>query len=286
MSDECTDSTAPSRSIARMTGYVASGGLFALSAVAVSLSLWKLLGIVWVAYGAMILGAWLGHGTAREVESTRLVWGYGISSGAMLTSACLFLVPSAIDHHRAVGGLGVAIGLIAGFVLHTAGHQLTHRPDSLLDRAVTELTIHSLAAGVIIGALYAAMPSLGTLLGFAIVSHKAPAGFAAAQRLGHRQRSPHVVMLPAASLGLSALSVGALGLSVGPIWSASIFGFASGVFLHVAIDFMPRCEIGGEIYDLSDMDEDAHAHLDRLRYHAIASTTIGSAVVVATWSLL
>jgi len=274
-----------SRTVATTTGYVASAGLVLVSTAAVYLSLWKLLGITWTAYSAMMFGAWLGHEGMQKPDPIRLVWGYGVSSGAMLTSACLFLIPPALAHHRTLGGLGIAIGLIAGFTLHTTGHRLTHRPEPLFDQIVTELTVHSVAAGLIIGMVYATMPSLGTVLGVAIVSHKGPAGFAVARRLGYLGRSFSVVQLPAAGVGLSGLAVGTLGLSAGEAWHGLVFGFAAGVFLHVAIDFIPQCEIGGEISEITDLGDDSHVLLDRLRHHAIASTTIGGSAVVAIWYL-
>lgn len=272
--------------IPRTLASLATGGLMGLSALALYLSLWKLLGIAWFAYASMRVGEWLGRSSAPQAKPTRLVWGHGVASGAMLTSACLFLVPPAIDYHRSLGGLGIAAGLIAGFALHTAWHQLTHRTASILDYAVAELTLHSLGAGVIIGAVYTAMPSLGPTLGFAIVSHKAPAGFATARRLTYRGRPTHVIQLPAAGVGLSALSVGALGFSTGPAWNGLIFGLATGVFLHVAIDFLPACEIGGDIDELTDMGDDHHELRDRLRLHALAAPSAGGAAVVALWSLL
>jgi ZIP family zinc transporter len=29
--------------------------------------------------------------------------------------------------------------------------------------------------------------------------------------------------------------------------NALVFGFAAGIFLHIAMDFLPRCEVGGEV---------------------------------------
>jgi ZIP family zinc transporter len=257
-----------------------------LSVAGFASDLWKLLGIAWIAFGAMMGGALLAAGTDRTARPIKLVWGYGTASGAMLTSACLFLIPPAIGYHQTLGALGVAIGLIAGFALHTIGHGFTHRPHPTISSAVTELTVHALAAGTIIGALYATMPTLGPLLGFAIVSHKGPAGFATARRLTAQQHAVTPVLLPAASVGITALSVGWLGLSVSDVTSGLIFGFASGVFLHVAIDFFPRCDVGGEVYQLTSLDDDKHELLDRLRIHAILSTTIGCACVLAIWAML
>jgi ZIP family zinc transporter len=52
------------------------------------------------------------------------------------------------------------------------------------------------------------------------------------------------------------------------------------------MDFLPRCEIGGEIYEAAATEEDSHARLDRLRLHSVASTTLGGVAVFLGWALL
>ena len=242
---------------------------------------WKLLGIAWVAFGAMALAAPLGA-HSPENRPRVLVWGYGLASGAMVTSAAVFLVPQAIDHHSQYGGFGVALGLLVGFAAHTAGHRLAHL-DLPVDRTVAELTAHALAAGVIIGVVYGNMPDLGPLLGLAIVSHKGPAGFAAASRLRSRGKDWSVLLLPASGVGVGAIAASAVAVPpVAPVRGV-VFGFAAGVFLHVAMDFLPRCELGSDIHDLLATTGDAHELLDRLRTHAVASTAVGGAVVFLGW---
>jgi len=65
--------------------------------------------------------------------------------------------------------------------------------------------------------------------------------------------------------------------------NAVVFGFAAGVFLHVAMDFLPRCEVGGEVGEVARMSDDAHALLDKLRVHAVVSTSIGGLAVFLAW---
>jgi ZIP family zinc transporter len=276
-------------------GWVAAAALGLLSIPAVVLGIWKLLAIAWTAFAAMAAGAVLGGRAQHAVSPRRLVWSYGLASGAMVASAAVFLVPPAIGHHAAGGGLGLAAGLIAGFALHAAGHQLTHRLGGLrADPAVTELTVHALSAGLIIGLVYAAMPALGLLLGLAIVSHKGPAGYVTARRLKRsvkRGTHPAVpVLLPASAVGITALPVGVLNAlfawPAAPVVQAVIFGFAAGVFLHVAMDFLPRCELGGEIHEAIGREEADHALLDRLRTHAAFSTAVGGAAVALAWFAL
>jgi ZIP family zinc transporter len=269
-----------------LVGLLGAGTLVALSVPAALVGRWKLLGISWVAFAAMALAAPLGARTRRE-HPRGLVWGYGLASGAMVTSAAVFLVPQAIDHHRAFGGFGVALGLLLGFAAHTISHRLAHL-DLPLDRTVAEIAAHAFAAGLVIGVVYGNMPELGPTLGLAIVSHKAPAGYAAASRLLADERGWTVLLLPAAGVGIAALVASTLALPQPDAVRGVVFGFAAGVFLHVAMDFLPRCELGSEIHDAvsSDADSDSHALLDQLRTHAVASTSLGGLAVFVAWLLV
>ena len=261
-------------------GAAGTAGLLALSVLAATAALWKVLIISWVAFGAMAGAAALGARTAGST-ATRLVWGYGLASGAMVTSAAVFLVPQAIGFDGPVGGFGVAAGVMGGYSGHTIGHRLGHR--EAFDSAPAQLAAHSLAAGAIIGLVYAALPELGLLLGLAIVSHKGPAGYAAARRLRDAGESPSVILLPAAGVGLTAIPAALLDPPSAPVVNAAIFGFAAGVFLHVAMDFLPECEVGGEVSEAASIEADAHAVLDRMRVHAVASTAAGAAAVFLAW---
>lgn len=255
----------------------------AVSVLAVVAGQWKLLAIAWVAFGAMAGGALLGA-RVGDRHPTRLVWGYGLASGAMITSAAVFLVPQAISQHAQVGGFGIAAGVLVGYNAHTIGHRLTHL-ELPMDTTATELAAHALSAGLIIGLIYGAMPELGLLLGLSIVSHKGPAGYAAARRSTLAGGSALPILLPAAGVGLTAIPIATIPSPDSAVFNAAVFGFASGVFLHVAMDFLPTCEVGGEIDRLSESDHDEHAHavLDRMRTHALASTTLGGLAVLVAW---
>ena len=242
----------------------------------------KLLGISWVAFGAMAGAAILGRRASHGSHARGLVWGYGLASGAMITSAAVFLLPDAIEHHRAFGGFGVAAGIVLGFSAHTIGHRLSHAGAAFEDTAL-RLSAHAFAAGAVIGVVYGAMPDLGPLLGLAIVSHKGPAGYAAARRLTTRDKSTLPLLVPAAGVGITAIPAALLSLPATGASSGLIFGFAAGMFLHVAMDFLPRCEIGGEIYEAAAIEDDSHARLDRLRLHSVASTVLGGVAVFAAW---
>jgi len=257
--------------------------LVLLSAAGVALGLAvKVQAIAWVAFLAMAGGIVLGYREADRAHPVRLVWGYGLASGAMIASAAVFLVPEAVAHHPAFGGVGIAVGVVAAYSAHTIGHRLTH-VEAGFDSLSLRLSAHSLADGAVIGLVYAAVPALGPLLGLAIVSHKGPAGYASARSLASDGRPVTPLLLPAAGVGIAAIPAALVHLPAAPWVTGMVFGFAAGVFLHVAMDFLPRCELGGEVYDAAMAGNGGHALLDRLRVHAVASTVLGGAVVLAAW---
>ena len=267
-----------------------------LTALGVWASLGKLLAIAWFAFGAMVGGAWLGVQSERrspgetEAQGRRLVWAYGLSSGAMIMSTTLFLIPKAMSHHAAFGGVGIAMGIVLGFAIHTM-HVGRTRSDGSVLPVVWELSLHSFGAGLVIGAVYATMPALGPTLGVAIVSHKAPAGYAAARRLRRHGRSGGMLLLPAAAVGLAALPVGLVELPAQDVLHALVFGGATGIFLHVALDFLPRCDWSRGLDSVSDSGSCVRAESDEnctdgMRWQAIGSTFLGGALIVIIWSML
>jgi ZIP family zinc transporter len=265
-------------------GLGATVALGLLSAYALVAGLTKVLVIAWVAFTAMAVGAFLGARAASEYPR-RLIWGYGLASGAMVTSAAVFLLPQAIGQDPQVGGFGVAAGLLVGYAAHVIGHRLGH-VDVGLEVTGAQITAHALAAGLIIGLVYASLPSLGLILGLSIVSHKGPAGYAAAHRIRERGRPVSGLLLPAAGVGVTAIPAAALPIPDIAWLNAAVFGFATGVFLHLAMDFLPSCEIGGEVDEVCSLAEHSHEQLDRLRLHAVASTAVGGVAVFGAWAAL
>jgi ZIP family zinc transporter len=283
--NETADINNPSRSISR-SGVAATACLVALTGAAAVAAvdrpgLWKLIGISWVAFFAMAAAAPLGARGAGGDHARRLVLGYGLASGAMLTSAAVFLVPQAIGQHARFGGFGIAAGLLAGYGAHAIGHRIGHA--EAFDHTAVALSAHALSAGAIIGIIYGNMPELGPLLGVAIVSHKGPAGYAAARRLAANGKSVSVLLVPASGVGLTAIAGSLVTLPSDPVANAVVFGFAAGVFLHVGMDFLPECEVGGEIHSMTDLDEGAHHRLDRLRLIAVGATLVGGVAVFLAW---
>ena len=49
------------------------------------------------------------------------------------------------------------------------------------------------------------------------------------------------------------------------------------------MDFLPECEIGSEVHESLEHEGDAHALLDRLRVHSVASTALGGLAVFLAW---
>ena len=262
-------------------GLVATVVLVVLSAVGLATGTEKVTVIAWVAFVAMGVGA-LGGGRATTSYPKRLVWGYGLASGAMVASSAVFLLPQAIGLSPRVGGFGVAAGLLLGYAAHVIGHRLAHI-DVGLDLTAAQISAHALSAGAIIGLVYGAMPELGLLLGLAIVSHKGPAGYAAAHRLRTAEFPVSALLLPAAGVGLTAIPAALLPVPEVAALNAAVFGFATGIFLHVAMDFLPSCEVGGEVDEVCSLSEHSHAQLDRLRLHAVASTFVGGFAVFVAW---
>ena len=265
-----------------LVGVAAVLVLVGLTAVALAAGLWKVTVIAWVAFAAMAGFAPFGARAAGTNDAYRLVWGYGLAAGAMITSAAVFLLPQAIGLDPRVGGFGVAAGLLVGYAAHTVGHRLSHL-DTPFDDTAAQLSAHALSAGLIIGLIYGTMPELGLLLGLAIVSHKGPAGYAAARRLRLSGKPVTVLLLPAAGVGLTAIPAALVNPPAIPAVQGAIFGFAAGVFLHVAMDFLPRCEQESEVGDVAALSDDAHALLDKLRTHAVLSTLLGGVAVFLAW---
>ena len=279
-----------SAATASIVGVATAVLLVVFSALAVLDGATKVVVIGWVAFVAMSLGAWLGV-RADATNPKGLVWGYGLASGAMVTSAAMFLLPQAMGLGAdagapQLGGIGVAVGIVAGYSAHVIGHRLTHL-DLPFDVTTAEISAHALSAGLIIGLVYStSMPEVGILLGLAIVSHKGPAGYAAARRLRRGEKPAAGLLLPAAGVGVTAIPVALLPVPTDPAASAVVFGFAAGIFLHVAMDFLPNCEAGSEIDRVVSLSEESHHQLDELRTHAVASTVLGAVAVIGAWSLI
>ena len=111
----------------RAVGVGGGSALVVLSGLALATGVtWKLLAISWVAFGAMVLGVPFGVRAAAADHPLESVWGYGLASGAMVTSTAVFLIPQALAQHGRFGGLGIAAGFLAGYAGHALGHRVAH----------------------------------------------------------------------------------------------------------------------------------------------------------------
>jgi ZIP family zinc transporter len=254
----------------------------ALTAFGANAGLEKVLVIGWAGFAVMVGGALVSVRTAGLRQTFFPAWAYGLASGAMIVSASIFLVPSAVGHHPGFGGAGIGLGILVGYAAHTFGHRLSH-VSLPFEHTTAQIGAHALAAGSIIGVVYGNMPELGLLLGLAIASHKGPAGYAAAERLDRANKPVSVVLLPAAGFGAAAVLTALYQLPPNPVVNGLVFGFGAGIFLHVAMDFSPRCEVGGEVFEVTEVAMDAHHLLDRLRVHVVASMTTGALAVFLAW---
>lgn len=199
----------------------------------------KLVVIGLMAGAAMVAGWWL----AERVVPTGgrgIAVADGLAAGAMIASACIFLLPSALASDARNGGLGVTAGLLLGIALDWL--MRAHEPeDAGGDNALVAITLHAAAAGAAMGLAYTAVPSLSVLLGVVIVAHKLPAGYALARARQGLGRSRWPILAPSCAVGLIAIPVALwagphLGQSAGAD-NAWLAGLATGVFLHVGLDF-------------------------------------------------
>ncbi|CCQ33965.1 zinc transporter protein [Halorhabdus tiamatea SARL4B] len=138
--------------------------------------------VVVVSFGFLAMAAGVTISLFADFSTpNRQVWGYGLASGAMLASAAALLAPKAIGRHPEYGGFAIALGYLLGYAGHELGYFVTHY-DLPLNAAVSELTLHALAAGSIMGVVYGSIPDLSALFGFGILAHKFPAGFTRMRR--------------------------------------------------------------------------------------------------------
>ncbi|MFB6189964.1 MAG: ZIP family metal transporter [Candidatus Nanohaloarchaea archaeon] len=244
----------------------------------------KVVAIGWTAFAAMAMG---GLAAGRALESRRaMVWSYGLSGGAALASVLFFVMPQALSLSTELGVTGILFGFLSGLALHTLSHEISHHSKGM--NTLWSVTIHSLFAGVVIGLIYQQMPSVSVLLGVAIVSHKLPAGYMIADRLRKDEKTFwKMLLLPASGLGLMALLSFNYPVMLSDAGKALFFGFSTGIFLHVALDFLPDPEPESHLRKLMcDKEDPFHDQLDDIRMDSIASTVTGAAIVTALALLL
>lgn len=206
-----------------------------LVVLGITRQVWKPVEISIFACATMILGAILAG--RNVVQRPALLAADGLGAGVMVTTACVFLVPEATEFGLLPAGLGLAAGLLAGagVIQHakmTGGRWYGCAP------SVIALSVHALAEGAVIGVIYTRLPELSLLAGIAIVAHKLPAGYAAAQELRSTSQPRTAVLVPACMTGIAALPIACFISPGGWDASALLLGFSAGIFLTVALDFL------------------------------------------------
>ncbi|MGB7755192.1 MAG: hypothetical protein WBL23_03915 [Salinisphaera sp.] len=194
------------------------------------------LAVIGVMALAAMLGGWFGAERAVPAGPRTMALSDGLAAGAMLASACVFLLPSALAGDPRGGGLGVTAGLLLGIALDRfmdARHSKRAGGDSVL----VAITLHAAAAGAAMGLAYSAVPSLSALLGIVIIAHKLPAGYVLARARQAVGRSRLPILLPACAVGLVAIPVALLAGHAGGGGNTVLAGLATGIFLHVGLDF-------------------------------------------------
>lgn len=245
----------------------------------------KLVGITVFGFVAMMFGVLLSH-LGDFATPRRQVWAYGLASGAMLASATALLAPKAIIQHPEYGGFAIALGYLIGYGGHELGHLLTHY-DLPINAATSELTLHALAAGSIMGVVYGALPSLTPLFGYGIIAHKFPAGFTGAEAVDQTGLPTSLMVLPASAVAIAAIPFSIITPDLSPIIKAIFFGISTGVFAHVGIDMLPECSHVGSHADSTvghGTIECTH-ETDQLRQHAVLSTFLGAGVIFLLWQV-
>lgn len=260
-------------------------GLLSVFTVLTSPSGLKVTVIGLTAFLAMILGTVL---NLRGLENTKsVIWAYGLSGGAALASILYFIVPKSMGLSTEFGVTGVLAGFLFGLVLHVITHEIEHEAGEALSDLIS-VTVHAVAAGSIIGQIYSDMPTISIILGISIVSHKLPAGYIISDKLNRSLKETFMFMaLPASILGTLALTVFNLSISMPVNYQALFLGFSAGIFLHVALDFIPEPEPESHLRKLLSEEEDPlHHKLDEIKFHCVASTVMGAGIVAILALLL
>lgn len=225
--------------------YVAAGLFVVALAFAQAAGYTRVALIAAIACLAMFAGAVLGWRAVAPDSYWRDL--DAVAAGAIIAAACLLLLPEAASLDPWGAGLGVTLGLVCAVLLHV-GHRRGERWAPWHEPTLAALTLHSAAAGLVIGMLYARLPALGVALGALIVAHKLPAGYTLARRLRDNGMGLAAVTWPACAVGLVAVPTAALCrvLPASPLLSGLWQSMATGLFLYVGLESVAR-ELGGAL---------------------------------------
>lgn len=201
---------------------------------------------------------------------------YGLSSGVLIMSLGVFVLPSFMKTNPSKGSLTLIIGVIIGYLIHTIGHQSNHiKSINKNTSKILELTIHSLLVGFVIGIFYSSTPDLSIILGLSIISHKLPASYSILIEL---KNNKNIIIIPSVSLGISSIITYKL-LNTIPN-RVTLLGLSAGILLHLSMDFLISCQKGAYV-----KSED-HKEKDKQRILSTISIVIGSIIIYLLYILI
>jgi len=207
-------------------------------------SAWLPIASIVAAAGATALGGLVLTARARW-DDLVLQYFVALGSGFMLAAAILQMMPVSARMTPWAPVLVLVGYLVIHFVEHTAvphfhfGEE-THTGVDVGISAFVGLSIHSFFDGISIASGFFVSPSLGLLLFFAIVLHKAPEGFTIASIMLAAGRSRATAQLSSVVVG-SASILGALAVYPLRRFVAEGSAVSAGVTLYVAAsDLIPE----------------------------------------------
>ncbi len=222
-----------------------------MSAPVADASSWVPLAFIVVAAAATALGG-IALTTRARWDAVLLEYFVALGAGFMLAAATLQMIPVSARMTPLAPVLILAGYLLIHLVEHAiVGHfhfgAETHARDVRGDAglpALVGLSIHSFFDGISIASGFFVSPSLGLLLFFAIVLHKAPEGFTIASIMLAAGRSRATAQLSSVVVG-SASILGALAIYPLRRFVAEGLAVSAGVTLYVAAsDLIPEVNRG------------------------------------------
>lgn len=243
----------------------------------------KIVFISWLSFFAMIISIFFVREKGHSDSIVLNIWMYGVSSGAMIISSFLFLAPMAIKNSK-FGSIGIGIGLIIGFAIHTFSHNASHKLEDIMKyEQLFTLTTHTIFAGLAIGIIYSQTPTISLLLAISIISHKLPASISVVNTLNKKEKQ--YIIIPATIFGLACMISFLMLPQLPTSLTKIIFGVGAGAFIHLSIDFLPDCD-QGRIYDIIKQTEREHNKIDRARTHSVVSVIIGFIIILIPYLII
>lgn len=206
---------------------------------------------------------------------------FGIGSGMMLASAFIIIAPKAMNSTPEIGGIGIVVGILLGYVGHELVHYVGHNDsisNLLYKMKVVELSGHAALAGSLMGVTYATIPNLSLVFGFGIIAHKLPAGIVMTLEGKHR---PELMLYPAAMVGVVGILTASLSVVIPESTYPLIYGISTGLFAHIGLDMLPECGSGG-----TPSHGTISCDTDRIRIYSAASVTAGVSVIFGLWYMI